>query len=131
MAPKPFLVKITDFETSFDAFPVTTREGEVIWSDVRIDYVLPSGQTPQVMIRVPILWSPYETTDQRRAIALRCARELIDHACRASGLGSQGVATDDGTSADALESITPSALEGVAQELGLAALTTKPRPARR
>ncbi|MBA2587942.1 MAG: hypothetical protein H0U98_04880, partial [Alphaproteobacteria bacterium] len=40
MAPKPSTAKITDFETSFDAVPVASAEGEVIWADVRIDYIL-------------------------------------------------------------------------------------------
>jgi hypothetical protein len=40
MALKPSLAKITDFETSFDAVPVASVEGEVIWADVRIDYLL-------------------------------------------------------------------------------------------
>src|ERR1700712_1559032 len=45
-------VKITDFETSFDVNPVATPKGEVIWADVRIDYILAS-LVPRVTIRVP------------------------------------------------------------------------------
>jgi hypothetical protein len=38
--PKPAAPKITDFETTFDAVPVAAGDGEVIWADVRIDYLL-------------------------------------------------------------------------------------------
>lgn len=128
MPPKPSNAKITDFETTFDATPVPGPDGEVIWADVRIDYIL-SGLFPRVTIRVPVPWSPYETIDQRRSKALRCARELIDHACKASGVP-QEPDTSDTAAADVLESVTPPILEGVAQELGLAAPTTKPKKPR-
>lgn len=76
---KPSSTKITDFETTFDAAPVFTPEGEIIWADVRIDYIL-SQLTPRVTIRVPVPWNPNETLDQRRAKALRYAREA-DRSC--------------------------------------------------
>ena len=86
MALKPSTAKITDFETSFDAVPVASAEGEVIWADVRIDYIL-AGLAPTVTIRVPVPWSERDTPDERKSKALRCARQLIDHACRAAGVG--------------------------------------------
>ena len=74
MALKPSTAKITDFETSFDAVPVASEEGEVIWADVRIDYIL-SGLTPTVTIRVPIPWTESDTPEERKSKALRCARQ--------------------------------------------------------
>lgn len=130
MAFKPSAAKITDFETTFDVAPVTGLDGEVLWADVRIDYIL-SGFFPRVTIRVPIPWLPYETTDQRRSKALRCARELIDHACRASGIGPQVPEAADTTMTDLIESAMPSIVEGVSQELGLSAPTTWPKQKRR
>lgn len=126
MVPKPSTAKITDFETTFDVAPVSGPDGEVIWADVRIDYIL-SGLFPRVTIRVPVPWSPHETIDQRRSKALRCARELIDHACRASGVGPQEPEAADTTMSHLIDSVAPPVLEGMAQELGLAAPTTRPR----
>jgi hypothetical protein len=114
---KPSTVKITDFETSFDAAPAASDEGEVLWADVRIDYRL-SGLTPKVTIRVPIPWNPNESIAQRKSAALRCARELIDHACRASGLHQMAEAESG-------------PLEGIAQELGLVPPKTAPSRSRR
>src|SRR6201996_9115504 len=124
MALKPSTAKITEFETTFDAAPVAGPEGEVIWADVRIDYLL-SGLFPRVTIRGPIPWSPNDTVDQRRSKALRCARELIDHACRASGIGPQETDLDSMSISGGIET-APSVLEGAMQELGLAAPTTRP-----
>jgi hypothetical protein len=101
---KPSTAKIADFETNFDAAPTASAEGEVLWADVRIDYRL-SSLAPRVTIRVPVPWDPNESVAQRKAAALRCARELIDHACRAAGMMT--------------EAETGGALEGIAQELGL------------
>jgi hypothetical protein len=126
MALKPSTAKITDFETSFDAVPVGSVEGKVIWADVRIDYIL-SGLTPTVTIRVPIPWTESDMPEDRKSKALRCARQLIDHACRAAGVGAAETGADDSTVEDALDAITPTALEGIAQELGLATPTAKPR----
>src|ERR1700761_9153675 len=126
MALKPSNAKITDFETSFDAVPVASAEGDVIWADVRVDYVL-SGLTPTVTIRVPVPWSERDTSEERKSKALRCARHLIDHACRAAGMGAVETGTGDSPADDVLDAITPTALEGIAQELGLATPTSHPR----
>lgn len=129
MALKPSTAKITDFETSFDAVPVPSPEGDVIWSDVRIDYIL-SGLTPSVTIRVPVPWNERETPDERKTNALRCARQLINHACRAAGVGAAEAEIDNSLVGEILDAVTPTALEGIAQELGLATPTSKPRRAR-
>lgn len=126
MALKPSTAKITDFETSFDAVPVGSVEGEVIWADVRIDYVL-SGLTPTVTIRVPVPWNERDTPDERKSNALLCARRLIDHACRAAGVGAAETEIDDSRIEEVLDAVAPKALEGIAQELGLAAPSSKPR----
>jgi hypothetical protein len=126
MALKPSTAKITDFETSFDAVPVASAEGEIIWADVRIDYIL-SGLAPTVTIRVPVPWHERETPEERKSSALRCARQLIDHACRAAGVEAAETGTDDSPVKEALDAITPTALEGIAQELGLATPTATPR----
>jgi len=131
MVLKPSISKITDYETSFDATPEATPDGEVIWADVRIDYILLGDLTPQVTIRVPVPWSLYETSEQRRSKALRNARELIDHACRASGIGPREPEVEDDAVANAIGDDQPSILEGVAQELGLAQPTTKLKPKNR
>src|ERR1700761_6493909 len=119
MALKPSTAKITDFETSFDAVPVASPDGEVIWADVRIDYIL-SELTPTVTIRVPVPWNERDTTEERKSKALRCARQLIDHACRAAGVDAAESQIDDSPVEGVLEAVTPPALEGIAQELGLA-----------
>ena len=126
MALKPSTAKITDFETSFDAVPVASAEGDVIWADVRIDYIL-SGLTPTVTIRVPVPWNERDTPEERKSKALRCARRLIDHACRAAGVGAAETETDDNPVEEVPDAFTPTALEGIAQELGLATPTSKPR----
>jgi hypothetical protein len=129
MALKPSTAKITDFETSFDAVPVASAEGEIIWADVRIDYIL-SGLAPTVTIRVPVPWNERDTPEERKSKALRCARQLIDHACRAAGVGAEESETDDSPVEEILDAVTPTALEGIAQELGLATPTAKPRSQR-
>ena len=126
MALKPSTAKITDSETSFDAVPVASAEGEVIWADVRIDYIL-SGLTPTVTIRVPVPWNESDTPEERKSKALRCARQLIDHACRAAGVGSAETGIDDNPVEEVIDAVTPTALAGLAQELGLATPTAKPR----
>lgn len=130
MALEPSTAKITDFETTFDAAPVAGPKGEIVWADVAIDYVL-SGLFPRVIIRVPVPWRPNDTVDQRRSMALRCARELIDHACRASGIGTQEPDQDSMSIYDRIESMTPPVLEGAMQELGLATPTPRPKSRKR
>jgi hypothetical protein len=126
MAPKPSTAQITDFETSFDAVPVASAEGDVIWADVRIDYIL-SGLTPTVTIRVPIPWSDRDTPEERKSKALRCARQLIDHACHAAGVAAAETGKYDSPVEEVLDAVTPTALAGIAQELGLATPTAAPR----
>ena len=126
MALKPSTAKITDFETRFDAIPVASEVGEVIWADVRIDYIL-SGLTPTVTIRVPVPWSERDTPEERKSKALRCARQLIDHACHAAGVGAAETGIDDSPVEEVLDAVTPTAFAGIAQELGLATPTAKPR----
>jgi hypothetical protein len=125
MALKPATAKVTDFETSFDALPIATPDGEVLWADVRIDYIL-SGLKPCVTIRVPVPWSERDTVEERKASALRCARQLIDHACQAAGVRAQELDAEDSV-AEVIDAATPSPLQGIAQELGLATPTSHPR----
>jgi phasin family protein len=49
MALKPATAKIADFETTFDAVPTPSADGEIIWAEVRIGYTL-SGLAPTVTI---------------------------------------------------------------------------------
>jgi hypothetical protein len=123
MALKPASAKITDFETSFDAVPVASADGEIVWADVRIAYIL-SGLAPSVTIRVPVPWDERDTPEARKAKALRCARQLIDHACRAAGAGADELEAGDNPIEEALDAVTPPVLEGLAQELGLAKPTS-------
>lgn len=113
---------VTDMDTAFDAVPVDSVDGAILWATVKIEYIL-SGLTPVVTIRIPIPYLPEETEDRRRSQALRCARQLIDHACQAAGSKPEGEIPAPATW---VESIMP-ALEGVAQELGLEELTSRPK----
>lgn len=124
--PKPAAPRITDFETSFEAIPVPSADGDIIWADVRIDYIL-SGLTPSVTIRVPVPWSEQDTQEERKSNALRCARQLIDHACRAAGVPNAEPDPDQDAVADALDAATPTIVEGIVQELGLTSPTSQPR----
>jgi hypothetical protein len=126
MAPKPDSVLVTDLDTAFDAVPVEGPEGLVLWATVKIEYVM-AGLIPVVTIRAPVLYDPDEPEDRRRSKALRCARQLIDHTCQVAGSVPSEPETQ--TSAKIIDDIVPSALEGVAQELGLAAPTTRPKQA--
>lgn len=79
MALKPTSAKIVDFETSFDATAVPSPEGEVIWAEVRIDYIL-SGLSPSVIIRVPVPWSETEALGAPglcRSLHRRCRDDFI------------------------------------------------------
>jgi nucleotide-binding universal stress UspA family protein len=116
-------VRIVDFETSFEAAHVITQNGEVIWAEVRIVYTS-SGVEPSVTIRVPVPWEANQTAGQRKAAALRAARELIDHACRASGLQ---LDKSEESIGEIVEDVLPSALAGLTQELGLTPPAAKPR----
>jgi hypothetical protein len=114
--------KIVDLVTQLESEPVTTAAGPVLWANVEILYTSES-LTPRVSIRVPLPWSESDTEPQRKDLALRFARQLIDHACVAMGTPAAeapaGVA-DAGT-----------VLEGLSQELGLVAPTTRPLRKRR
>ncbi len=121
--------RVVNLETTLDAVPVETPAGPVQWAIVTIDYTL-AGLAPTVAIRVPMAWEPDQSPEQRNAAALRSARQLIDHACKAFGTTSdepaEGPAKDE--VAKAIESALPPSLEGLTQELGLAAPAKTGRP---
>ena len=127
MPIKPAAAKITDLDTTIEAVPSDTPEGPIVWATVRIEYTL-SGLAPLVTIRVPVPYKEGDSEMERRAEAIRCARQLIDHACRAAGVGAAEPETaDDNSLENAIEAVTPSVLEGITQELGLAKPTRQPR----
>ena len=128
MALKPSTAKIIDLDTSVDVVPVETREGQVVWATVKMEYTL-AGLNPTVTICVPVPFRDGDTQDERRAQALRCARGLIDHACRAAGVGPTE-AEPEPLAESMVETVEPSGLEGIAQELGLAEPTQAPKRAR-
>src|SRR3954471_6351345 len=103
--------RVVNLETSLDAVPIDTPAGPVQWAIVTIDYTL-AGLAPSVMIRVPMAWEPEQSPEQRNAAALRCARQLIDHACKAfgttAGEPAEGAAKDD--VAEAIENALPQSL---------------------
>lgn len=111
MVLKPATAKILDLETTFDAVPVPSAEGDVIWADVRIEYKL-SGLNPTVTIRVPVPWEGADTAELRKSKALRCARQLIDHACRAAGVASAEEPSEGSSAEDALDATTPNVVSG-------------------
>jgi hypothetical protein len=77
-----------------------------------------------VTIRVPVPWNAQETLEERKAKVLRCARQLIDHACGAAGMAPAATQTEGGGVADVLGAVSPPVLEGIAQELGLVGPTS-------
>jgi hypothetical protein len=109
--------KIVDLSVSFDASPVPLSSGEVLWASVTITYAV-SGLLPSVRIRLPVSWNESDTIEERKFLALRGARQLIDHACMASGL------EHDAPASSPVDAI----ITGLAQELGLSEPTTKPPP---
>jgi hypothetical protein len=77
---------------------------------------------------VPVPWNQRDTPEERKSKALRCARQLIDHACRAAGVdAAETEMHDSSVEEDVLDAVTPIALEGIAQELGSATPTIKRR----
>jgi hypothetical protein len=130
MALKPATAKIIDLDTTVEVVPVESREGPIVWATVKMEYTL-AGLTPQVTICVPVPWKESDTQDERRAQALRCARQLIEHACRAAGVGPTVIETEDATGEGVIETVTPPALEGLAQELALAEPTRQPKRSRK
>jgi hypothetical protein len=128
MELRPNSAKVVDLATNFDQAPMDTPIGPILWATVRIAYTL-AGLAPTVDIRVPIPFEASETETERRAQALRSARLLIDHACRAAGIVPEETSGDP---VDALiADVVPSALEGVSQELGISEPTAGPKWARR
>jgi len=110
MAPTLAPSRITELRTVLDAEPVITTAGAIIWAKVDISYSC-GAANPSVTIRVPLSWSKSDTDTERRDMALRFARQLIDHACAAM--------------VPPIDVQTP-VFEGLAQELGLSDPTTKP-----
>jgi hypothetical protein len=72
--------KITDLVTTVDVEVFNSPVGPMVWGTVEISYVS-DGLRPQIIIKVPIPVVASQTDLQRRAEALRRARNLIDHAC--------------------------------------------------
>lgn len=104
--------KITDLTVEIDASPVESSFGAVAWATVAISYA--SGDLePTLAVRVPVPWAE---SDKRRE-ALRRARQLIDHACTASGLNGTQAPEPPGV-------LEGTVLEGLSQELGISEPTT-------
>jgi hypothetical protein len=125
MPIKPASAKIVDLDTAFDAAPVQSAEGPLVWATVTMRYAL-QDLSPSVTVRVPVPCKEQESADQRRDHALRCARQLIEHACRAVG-----VPAPDDVADEVLDAVVPTEMEGLAQELGLASPKTAPKRVRR
>jgi hypothetical protein len=118
MGSKLPTTKIADLITVLDPEPVITTTGRVLWASVEILYASESV-TPRVSIRVPLPWSESDSEVQRQDMALRFARQLIDHACIAMGSAVPVSETPSGI-------LQGTVLEGLSQELGLTAPTSKP-----
>ena len=125
MPIKPASAKIIDLDAAFDAAPVQSAEGPLVWATVTIRYAL-HDLSPSVTVRVPVPCKEQESAAQRRDQALRCARQLIEHACRAVG-----VPAADDVAGGVLDTVMPTEMEGLAQELGLTPPRTGPRRVRR
>lgn len=91
----------------------------VLWANVEILYTAADTLSPRVCIRVPLPYAEAESEAQRHDLALRAARQLIDHACVSLG----PVETPTGESQ---EMTKDTVLEGLTQELGLTEPRTKP-----
>jgi len=115
MASKLPPAKIADLTVEVDASPVDTALGEVAWATVAITYVS-GGVEPTLAIRVPVPWAEPD----KQGEALRRARQLIDHACASPSLN---IAPPD--------LFEDTALEGLAQELGIAPPATRPERSKR
>jgi hypothetical protein len=124
MELKPQTAKVVGLATCFDPVGLETPLGQVRWATVQIDYAM-AGLSPSVTIRVPVSVDQGAGEAELHSQALRNARLLIDHACRASGIGNEEPA------AGPVQSLIAE-MEGLAQELGLSDPTTRPkRPVRR
>jgi hypothetical protein len=111
--------KLLDLKVTFYAQPLPIALGEIAWAAVNLTYFA-NGVGAEMTIRVPVVWDGNASDDAKRDLALRRARDLLDHACNAPGL------------ARAVSSKMPPAeisspLEGLAQELGISEPTTKPK----
>jgi len=116
MASKLTRSKIIDLVTTIDCEVVTSALGPMVWGTVEIRYTS-EGIEPLVTIKVPVPLVAMQSDAERRAEALRRARNLIDHACAAIEI-------------DHEPSISET-LEGIAEELGVIAPTSAPRLSRR
>ncbi len=110
--------KLIDLQVTFDAQPVPIAFGEITWAVVDLSYSA-SGVGAEMTVRVPIEWDGNASDEAKRDLALRRARDLLDHACNAPGL-----ARVSSSKMPPAEVTNP--LEGLAQELGLSEPTTKP-----
>lgn len=123
MELKPQTAKVVGLTTSFDPTTIEPSLGPLVWATVHIDYAL-AGLSPSVTIRVPVAVDPGTAETELHGQALRNARLLIDHACRASGIGTEEPVAHP---VDALiEDVV-----GLSQELGLTNPTAQPKRARR
>jgi hypothetical protein len=125
MALKPSTAKIVDLDTTVDVVPVQSQEGPIVWATVKMEYTL-AGLKPVVTICVPVPWKADQSQDERRGQALSCARQLIEHACRAAGVGPAEPILDDSDLGDLREDGARPMLEGLAKELGLSKPTRRP-----
>jgi hypothetical protein len=117
MELKPQSAQVVGLTTSIDPEAVSTGLGPVVWATVRIDYML-AGLSPSVAIRVPIAVEAGQGEGECRAQALRNARALIDHACRASGIAPE----EPGPMEALIEE-----MQGISQELGITRPTAQPK----
>jgi len=111
--------KITDLSVAFDPVPMVNPLGALLWAKLDIAYAA-SGLTPSLTMRVPVPFRENDSEAYRKEMALRAARQLIDHACVARQLGAEAPAQE-----------APEILAGLAQELGIVAPTTRPPRKRR
>jgi hypothetical protein len=109
---------LINLQVTFDAQPLPVALGEIAWASVELTYSA-VGVGAEIRIRVPIEWDANASDEAKRDLALRRARDLLDHACNAPGL-SRAV------SAKMEPAELTSPLEGLAQELGLGEPTAKP-----
>jgi hypothetical protein len=74
--------KLIDLQVTFDAQPLPIAFGEITWASVDLTYSA-SGVGAEMTVRVPIEWDGNASDDAKRDLALRRARDLLDHACNA------------------------------------------------
>lgn len=110
--------KLVDLQVTFDSQPLPIAFGEITWAAVDLSYSA-SGVGAEMTIRVPIEWDGNASEEAKRDLALRRARDLLDHACNAPGLVRA-------TSSKMPPADITHPLEGLAQELGLREPSTTP-----